>query len=84
MPLMVLACQMCPKQVESTFYALVMAIINLGYLVSYWIGGLMTIWLGISSEDFSRFWILILISSLWPLVTLLYLTCLPKESRLGL
>ena len=84
MPLMVLACQMCPKQVESTFYALVMAIINLGYLVSYWIGGLLTIWLGISSEDFSRFWILILISSLWPLVTLLYLTCLPKESRLGL
>jgi len=51
MPLMVLACQMCPKQVETTFYALVLAVINLGYLISYWIGGLLTIWLGISSYN---------------------------------
>ena len=84
MPLMVLACQMCPKQVESTFYALVMAVINLGYLISYWIGGLLTIWFNVSSEDFDNFWVLILISSTWPLLTLLYLLLLPKESRLGL
>ena len=75
---------MCPKQVESTFYALVMAVINLGYLISYWIGGLLTIWFNVSSEDFSNFWILIVISSTWPLLTLFYLIVLPKESRLGL
>ena len=50
MPLMVLACQMCPKQVEATFYALVLAIINLGYLISYWIGGFLTIWLNVGSS----------------------------------
>ena len=84
MPLMVLACQMCPSHVETTFYALVLAVINLGYLISYWIGGLLTLWLHISSTDFSNFWVLIVISSVWPLVTLLYLMILPKESRLGL
>ena len=35
MPLMILACKMCPKAAEATFYAFVLAIINLGYLVSY-------------------------------------------------
>ena len=61
-----------------------MAVINLGYLISYWIGSLLTIWLSISSEDFSDFWILITISSLWPLFTLIYLLILPIESKLGL
>ena len=86
MPLMVLAAKMCPKNVETTFYALVLAIINLGYLVSYWVGGILSIWLGMSSEDedFTKFWVLILISSGWPLLTLLYLACLPKENELGL
>lgn len=74
---------MCPKDVETTFYALVLAVINAGYLISYWTGGLLTIWLGISSTDFSNFWILILISGVWPLVTLLYLVVLPKENELG-
>ena len=83
MPLMVMACYMCPKNVETTFYALVLAVINAGYLISYWMGGLFTIWLDISSTDFSKFWILILISSGWPLVTLLYLLILPKENALG-
>lgn len=83
MPLMVMACFMCPKDVETTFYALVLAVINAGYLISYWTGGLFTIWLGISSTDFSKFWILITISSAWPLLTLLYLFFLPKENELG-
>jgi hypothetical protein len=83
MPLMVMACFMCPKDVETTFYALVLAVINAGYLISYWTGGLFTIWLGISSTDFSKFWILITISSVWPLLTLLYLFVLPKENELG-
>lgn len=84
MPLMVLACQMCPKQVETTFYALVLAVINFGYLISYWIGGLLTIWLQVGSDDFANLWVLIVISSVWPLLTLLYLIVLPKQSGLGL
>ena len=86
MPLMVLAAKMCPKNVETTFYALVLAIINLGYLVSYWVGGILSIWLGMSSkdEDFTNFWVLILISSGWSVSTLVYLACLPDDNQLGL
>lgn len=35
MPIMVLACDMCPKSVEATFYSFVLALINIGYLISY-------------------------------------------------
>jgi hypothetical protein len=35
MPLMVLAVEMCPRDVEATFYSFVLAIINAGYLISY-------------------------------------------------
>ena len=49
MPLMILACKMCPKQVEASFYAFVLAVINLGYLVSYQLGGIITYSLGITA-----------------------------------
>jgi Na+/melibiose symporter-like transporter len=42
MPIMVLACDMCPPNVEATFYSFILAIINVGYLLSYNIGGLVT------------------------------------------
>ena len=83
MPLMILAATLCPKSVETTFYALVLAMIDLGYLVSYWIGGLLTIWLGIGSNNFQHFWILILISCAWPLISLLFLILLPKDIYLS-
>jgi hypothetical protein len=79
MPLMVLAAKMCPKQVEATFYAFVLAVINLGYLVSYQLGGLLTYGLGITSSDFQSLWILILIASVFPLLTQLFLFCLPEK-----
>ena len=80
MPLMVLACQMSPKQIEATFYACITAIINAGYLASYGLGGLLTYLLGITSTDFNYLWLLIVISSVFPLVTLLFLACLPQSS----
>lgn len=78
MPLMVLACKMCPKSVEASFYAFILAIINFGYLVSYWTGGLLTWGLGITSENFTQLWILITIASAFPLITLLFLIVLPS------
>ena len=69
MPLMVLACKMCPKSVEASFYAFVLAVINLGYLVSYQLGGLLTYGLGITATDFRNLWILVLLSAIFPLLT---------------
>jgi hypothetical protein len=50
MPPMMLACLMCPKGIETTFYALVLAVINVGYLISYWLGGALAYGLGISGD----------------------------------
>ena len=52
MPLMILAAKMCPKSIETTFYALILGVIDLGYLLSYQIGSLLTLWLGIDSDNF--------------------------------
>ena len=35
MPVMVMACRLCPKTYEASVYEFIMAIVNLGYLVSY-------------------------------------------------
>lgn len=79
MPLMVLACKMCPKQVEASFYAFVLAVINLGYLVSYQLGGLLTYGLGITATQFNNLYILVLISATFPLATQVLLLCLPEK-----
>lgn len=79
MPIMVLACKICPKNVEASFYAFVLAIINAGYLASYSMGGALTKFLGITATNFDNFWILILISSLFPVVTMLALFFVPDS-----
>lgn len=79
MPLMVLAAKMCPKSVEATFYSFVLAIINLGYLVSYQLGGVFTWALNITSTNFDNLWILITIASAIPLITLLFLLIVPSS-----
>lgn len=79
MPIMVLACKMSPKSVEASFYAFVLAVINLGYLVSYQLGGLLTYSLGITANNFSHLWILIVIATAFPVVTLLFLLLIPSK-----
>eukprot|EP01016_Furgasonia_blochmanni_P003500 TRINITY_DN11378_c0_g1_i2.p1 TRINITY_DN11378_c0_g1~~TRINITY_DN11378_c0_g1_i2.p1 ORF type:complete len:252 (-),score=55.31 TRINITY_DN11378_c0_g1_i2:393-1079(-) len=64
MPVLVLACKMCPKNIEGTMYALLMSVINFGSLISYQLGGIIVYLLGITETDFSRLWILILFTNL--------------------
>lgn len=42
MPLLVLACKMCPKNIEGTMYALLMSTINLGSMIAGQIGAIIT------------------------------------------
>lgn len=70
---------MCPKQVEASFYAFVLAVINLGYLVSYQLGGILTYSLGITATQFERLWILVVLSAIFPLLTQILLLCLPEK-----
>lgn len=64
MPLLVLACNICPKNIEGTIYAFLMSIVNLGGLCSSQIGALLTSYLGITSTNFDNLKYLILISNL--------------------
>jgi hypothetical protein len=77
---------MCPKNIEATFYALVLAIINAGYLISYWLGGLLTVMWGITGEpdSFGNLWKLILTASCLPLTGIFVLPCIPKEQEIGI
>ena len=73
---MVLACDMCPKSVEATFYSFVLALINLGYLISYQLGGTLSYSLGITINNFSGLNTLIIIAAVYPILSLPLLFCL--------
>jgi len=77
---------MCPKGVETTFYALVLAVINFGYLISYWLGGLFAYWFGITGQvgSFGNLWILLTISAGFPLISLFFLITMKGEILLDL
>ena len=79
MPLLVLCCRICPKNIEGSLYALLMSTINLGTLVSYQLGGLLTLAMGITKTQFDNLWILVLVCNLCYLVPLpmLYFVKIP-------
>ena len=64
MPLLVLACNICPKNIEGTLYAFLMSVINLGYLFSTQLGASLTVALGITNNNFDNLATLILIANL--------------------
>lgn len=84
MPIMVLACDMCPKSVEATFYSFILALINLAYLISYDAGGLLSSSLHITNTNFDNISVLISIASIYPLLSLPLLFCLvPSQQEMN-
>lgn len=77
LPTLVLACKLCPKDLEASIYECVMAIKNLAFLISYRSGGWLMIWLNITSTNFKNLWLQIVIASLFPLLTLALLFIIP-------
>lgn len=75
LPVLVLACNLCPKNIEATLYAFLISIVNLSYVLSNQIGSGLTYTLGITKDNFSNFkWLIIIanISMLLPM-PILYL-----------
>jgi hypothetical protein len=50
MPLLVLACKMCPKNIEGTMYALLMSTINFGSMIAGQIGAIITYEMGTNAS----------------------------------
>jgi len=79
MPMLALACQICPKNLEGTVYSFFMSAINFGGIMSGLIGSFITTSLGISSKDYHNLHILILISNFASLVPLPILYCIDNS-----
>ena len=82
MPILVLSARLCPPGVEATLFALLMAVLNLGGLVSNELGALLTHWLGITETHFERLWLLVLLTNLSTLLPLPLLGWLPRAEVL--
>ena len=82
MPMLSLACIICPKNLEGTVYSLFMASLNVGSIISGLWGGFLTKQLGITSNDFTKLPFLIIISNISWLLPLPFLYCI-KDSYLN-
>jgi len=63
LPILVLACNICPKNIEVTLYAFLMSVVNLSSLFANQIGSVISFSLGITSENFTNFRYFILIAN---------------------
>jgi folate/biopterin transporter len=64
LPLLVLACNICPKNIEGTLYAFLMSVVNCGSLFSNQIGALISSSLGITNSNFTNLAWLIFIANI--------------------
>eukprot|EP00340_Litonotus_pictus_P008186 CAMPEP_0170515606 /NCGR_PEP_ID=MMETSP0209-20121228/2020_1 /TAXON_ID=665100 ORGANISM="Litonotus pictus, Strain P1" /NCGR_SAMPLE_ID=MMETSP0209 /ASSEMBLY_ACC=CAM_ASM_000301 /LENGTH=414 /DNA_ID=CAMNT_0010800173 /DNA_START=923 /DNA_END=2170 /DNA_ORIENTATION=+ len=64
MPLLVLACNLCPKNIEGTLYAFLMSVSNFGALLSNQFGSSLSSLLGITNTNFDNLSWLVFIANI--------------------
>ena len=82
LPVLVLAAKICPEGVEATLFAALMSVFNAGGAASGALGAALTSYLGVTAEDFTNlFWLVLIcnMSSLLPLAGLGWLDEAEKE-----
>ncbi|CAK91417.1 unnamed protein product (macronuclear) [Paramecium tetraurelia] len=79
MPVLVLACKMCPKNIEGTMYALLMSAINFGGMVSQELGALLTYYAGVTDDNFDNLARLIVICSFCTMLPLPFLGIINED-----
>eukprot|EP01017_Pseudomicrothorax_dubius_P035418 TRINITY_DN4955_c0_g2_i1.p1 TRINITY_DN4955_c0_g2~~TRINITY_DN4955_c0_g2_i1.p1 ORF type:complete len:515 (+),score=48.22 TRINITY_DN4955_c0_g2_i1:62-1606(+) len=82
MPILVLACQMCPKNIEGTMYALLMSSFNFASMISAQSGALLTYFLGVNESNFDNLWLLLLLTNLMYLLPLALLSYLKVDKAI--
>lgn len=80
MPVLVLAARLCPKGIEATLFALLMSAINVSALISHQLGAALTYLLGVTEQNFTNLWLLVLITNLSSLLPLPLVKWLPEQS----
>ena len=79
MPIMVLSAKLCPEGIEATLFALFTSVMNLSSASSVFFGGVLTEALGVSADDYSLMWVLMLVRSLTKLIPLVFINLLPSR-----
>ena len=77
MPILVLAAKLCPTGVEASLYASFVSILNASGVLSDYTGSLLTLALGITTNDFSNLPYLILICTASTLLAVCFIGFLP-------
>ncbi|CAD8073231.1 unnamed protein product [Paramecium sonneborni] len=65
LPILVYACKICPKNIEATMYAMLMATMNFGTFAGGQLGNLILYEMGINQQDYSNLYIFIALSSIF-------------------
>lgn len=81
LPILVLCCKICPKNIEGSLYAMLMSTMNFGAMLSRQSGGLLMLFLGITQKNFKMLWVLILITSMVMILPLPLLGLLPEAEK---
>jgi folate/biopterin transporter len=87
MPMLSLACLLCPKNLEGTVYAMFMSALNFGGILSGLLGSFLTTWLNITAKNYDNLDKLILIANILTLCPLPFLLWIndsyfePKEEK---
>lgn len=70
MPLLVLACKVCPKNIEATVFAVMIALIAVGNNLSSISGAIIVEYLGMTLHNFENLWILMVITASFAMLPL--------------
>ncbi|CAD8083523.1 unnamed protein product [Paramecium sonneborni] len=79
LPVLVLGAKMCPKYLEGTVYSLLTGTMNLGNTISKQIGIILTFYLGITNQNFTYLWLLILICTVGSLLPMPFIGAVNEE-----
>jgi len=79
MPILVLAARLCPEGVEATLFATLMSILNGGSFVGSALGAWLTNALGVTSDDFTNLFTLVLLCNFGMLLPAPFLSLLPPD-----
>nr|GMD24701.1 probable folate-biopterin transporter 2 [Ipomoea batatas] len=79
MPLLVLTVKLCPPGIEGIFFALLMSIDTFGLRTSLWGGGFLISILNVTSTQFGKLWLAVLIRSILRVTPLCMLFLVPRS-----
>ena len=80
MPLLVLACNICPKNIEGTLYAFLMSVSNLGTMLAGQFGSSLSSALGITNNNFANLSLMILIANIFLIAPMPVMFCLDDSA----